>query len=167
MQKQDQGLSSDRYHIIPRTLIFVTDQNKVLLIKGAPTKRIWANRYNGIGGHIEKGENIRHAAQLELLEETGLTVESLKLCATIMIDAGEQSGIGIFVFRSQNASGDLKKSEEGELSWIPLDQLSAYPLVEDLTALIPAVLELPPDAEPLAIHYTFDEQYQLVMHFNS
>ena len=48
-----------RYHVIPRTLIFVTSRNpltgagEVLLLKGAPDKRLWANRYNGLGGHVE------------------------------------------------------------------------------------------------------------------
>ena len=64
----DQGVSSDRYQLIPRTLIFLTRGESVLLLKGAPNKRIWANRYNGVGGHIERGEDAHTAARRELLE---------------------------------------------------------------------------------------------------
>jgi len=56
MPKSEQGVTFDRYAIIPRTLIFITREGpsglEVLLIKGAPTKRLWANRYNGVGGHV-------------------------------------------------------------------------------------------------------------------
>jgi 8-oxo-dGTP diphosphatase len=61
--------------VIPRSLIFVTRPGKVLLIKGHPRKRLWANRYNGIGGHIEYGEDLVKAAERELLEESGLSMK--------------------------------------------------------------------------------------------
>ena len=57
MPKSDQGVRNDRYKIIPRTLIFVTRGEQVLLLKGAVHKRLWANQYNGIGGHVEQGED--------------------------------------------------------------------------------------------------------------
>jgi 8-oxo-dGTP diphosphatase len=163
MPKQDQGMSSDRYQIIPRTLIFIIKEDKVLLLKGAPTKRIWANQFNGIGGHIEKGEDVRQAALRELKEETGLIGADLKLCATIMIDAGELSGIGIFVFRGNDPMGELQNSDEGSLCWIPIAELQNYPLVEDLPVILPEILKLLPKEEPLSILYTFDEQDKLVI----
>jgi len=73
MPVTDQGLNQDRYMLIPRTLIFLTRGDKILLIKGAANKRLWANLYNGIGGHIEPGEDILSAARRELKEETNLT----------------------------------------------------------------------------------------------
>ena len=62
MPKADQGvevsLSRDRYTVIPRTLCFVTRGDRVLLLRGALTKRIWANKYNGIGGDVERDGSI-------------------------------------------------------------------------------------------------------------
>jgi 8-oxo-dGTP diphosphatase len=43
MPKSDQGVQTKRYQIIPRVLIFIFDGDRVLLIKGAPNKRLWAN----------------------------------------------------------------------------------------------------------------------------
>ena len=75
MPKSDQGITKDRYMLIPRTAIFIRRADEYLLIKGAPTKRLWAGKYNGIGGHVERGENILFSAQRKWLEETGLLVD--------------------------------------------------------------------------------------------
>ena len=60
-----------RYQAIPRVLIFLRSRNpqtgeeEVLLLKGAPTKRLWANHYNGLGGHVEAEEDVyvQHCAR--------------------------------------------------------------------------------------------------------
>jgi 8-oxo-dGTP diphosphatase len=163
MPKSDQGVFPERYQIIPRVLIFMLRKDEILLLKGAPNKRLWANTYNGVGGHIEKGEDILAAAHRELLEETGLCTSNMRLCATVMIDTGEQIGIGMFVFRADYIDGELKPSEEGSLEWVKLDQLLEYKLVEDLPVLIPAILTLEDHDEPLSILYQFDAKEKLVI----
>ena len=65
MTSNEQGIFQYRYKVIPRTLIFLKKHNSILLIKEAETKKLWPNLYNGIGGHIEKGEDI-----LQLLRES-------------------------------------------------------------------------------------------------
>ena len=156
MPISDQGHTEDRYTIIPRTLIFLTRDDQVLLIKGAPHKRLWADQYNGIGGHVERGEELLSAARRELLEETGLTPQELWLCGTITIDTGEKPGIGIFVYRGEYLEGELKESQEGVLAWIPVDQVYTLPLVEDLHTLLPKVLETDKTCPPFSALYTYD-----------
>lgn len=148
MPQSDQGVNAKRYTVIPRTLIFVTRGSEILLLKGAPTKRLWANRYNGIGGHVERGENILAAAKRELLEETGLSVQNLQCCGTIVVDASDDKGILIFIFRGEYESGDLVSSEEGSLVWVRQDQIIDLPLVEDLYVLLPKVIQHPRNARP-------------------
>jgi len=65
MLQSDQGITNDRYTIIPRTAIFLRRGDLVLLLKGAPTKRLWANKHNGLGGHLESGEDVLSAAKRE------------------------------------------------------------------------------------------------------
>ena len=165
MPKSDQGVDPSRYQIIPRTLIFVTKGEQVLLLKGAATKRIWAGKYNGIGGHIEQGEDAAGAARRELLEETGLRVDDLRLCGTLIVDASPGVGIGIFIFRARYSGGDLIESTEGKLEWHSVDGLDNLRLVEDLPVLLPRVIALRPDSAPFSARSFYDEQGQLQVIF--
>ena len=75
--------SMPRYHMIPRVLCFVTNGEDVLLIEGAPNKKLWAGQYNGLGGHVERGESPHAAARREIREEAGLDVTDLRLRGVI------------------------------------------------------------------------------------
>src|SRR5512147_2843413 len=134
MPKSDQGITKDRYMLIPRTAIFVRRGDEYLLIKGASTKRLWAGKYNGLGGHVERAEDVLSSAKRELLEETGLTAD-LWLCGTVIVDAGE-TGICLFVFSGEYVSGELKASNEGMAEWVQYDAISELPVVEDLPVLL-------------------------------
>jgi 8-oxo-dGTP diphosphatase len=166
MPVSDQGVSSDRYKLIPRVLIFITRGREVLLIKGAPTKKLWANLYNGIGGHVEQGEDILTAAYRELNEEAGIHNINLTLCALINIDTGERAGIGMYVFRGTIAEGEeveLKPSHEGSLEWIHQFDMVSTPLVEDLPILIPKILAHKECEPPFfgLYSYTVDRKLQI------
>ena len=168
MPASDQNLaySKNRYHLVPRTLTFVTSRDEVLLLKGAPTKKIWSGKYNGLGGHVERGESIHAAAEREILEEAGLKVSDLWLKAVITIDANQSSGIGLYVFTAAVASRNFGPSPEGALEWVPLSRLSQLDLVEDLPTLLPVVLSRRLYDPPFSAHYRWDANDQLVIEFS-
>ena len=66
MPSSDQGVNLDRYLLVPRTLIFLVKGDCILFLKGGPEKRLWSGMYNGLGGHVERGEDIISAAYREL-----------------------------------------------------------------------------------------------------
>ena len=162
-KEQGLGLSSERYKVIPRTLCFIlSPDDDVLLIKGAPTKRIWPNLYNGVGGHVEPGEDVYTAARREVREETGLLVRQMRLRGVINITVQDRQGIMIFVFMARAESRAVAPSNEGTLEWVPRDRLLSLDLVPDLPELLPRALDAPSDADPFFGLYTYDETERLV-----
>jgi hypothetical protein len=96
-----------------------------------------------------------------LNEETGLDNIPLRLIGTVMIDAEQQRGIGLFVYRGEYQGGTLIESQEGTLEWIPLDKWDAYSLVEDLKRMLTRILAMQPGDAPFSARYTYDAQDQL------
>lgn len=167
MGKSEQGVHPERYQVIPRVLVFAVNQaGEVLLIKGSPTKRIWPNRYNGIGGHVEAGEDIRSAAYREFFEETGSEIETLTLRGVVSVDTSEPVGVLFFVFRGTCNAVEQREMTEGSLEWVPVNQVSTLPLVEDLPELLRRVLPAESAGELFFGQYAYDEGDRLVMRFH-
>ncbi|BAL99197.1 MULTISPECIES: NUDIX hydrolase [Caldilinea] len=156
MNISEQGAreSSARHLVTPRVLIFLTSVNpttgerEVLLLKGAPTKRLWANKYNGLGGHVEPTEDVYTAAVREVWEEAGIEVKTLTLRGIVTIDTGfdefgRRPGVLMFVFVGETSERTVWPSTEGTLSWVAIDALTGYSLVDDLFELLPRALEGP------------------------
>jgi 8-oxo-dGTP diphosphatase len=167
MPSSDQGVTRDRYTLIPRTLIFLTRGERVLLLKGAPHKRLWANCYNGVGGHIERGEDVLNSARRELAEETGLQAPDLWLCGVITVDTGQDTGIGIYVFKGECLTGETHPSSEGSLEWVAYTEVHEKPLVEDLYQLLPRVLQMQPGDPPISANYSYGPKGKMVIRFST
>lgn len=174
-QGTDPQTMDGRWLTVSRTLCFVTYQRDVLLMKRSATRRIFPGRYNGLGGHVERGEEPLTCAQREIREESGIALPLgvLRLHGVSLIDAGQTSGITLFIFTAalDSLPAVLHEGAEGSLHWVAIDRALDLPLVDDLPILWPRLFPQGrpyPAAEPLLqffAHVSYDVADQMQMRF--
>ena len=163
-KQQGADATVDRWLALPRTLSFVLNGDDVLMMKRAAHKRVFPNQYNGLGGHIERDEDPASGALREIMEESGLQAHSLRLHSVHNIDAGEATGILLFVYTALSESRELKADgAEGRLEWVPKQRLLDLDLVEDLPQLLPRILAMADDQPPLHVHVCYDAADNIVL----
>ena len=166
-KQQAAKATAGRWLTMPRTLCFVFNGDDLLLMKRASHKRAFPNQYNGLGGHVERNEDPASGALREINEEAGLHVHSLRLRSIHNIDAGDASGILLFVYTAISESRDFHSDcSEGSLHWVPLAQVCELDLVEDLPLILPRILAMGPDEPPLSAHVGYDPSDQIVLRFH-
>lgn len=163
MSLAGQRVDPKRYTVVPRTLVFLTRPGEVLLQKVPPGRGAWAGLYNGLGGHLEAGEDPLTGARREAREEAGLEVESLRLRGVVIVDTGAAPGIGLYIFSGVVASDPAGPGPEGDLEWIRTSDLARIPLVEDLPTLLPRLLD--PTAPPFSAVYAYEDGGALRIRF--
>ncbi len=163
-----QQVQSGRYSVVPRCLSFLLHQEKVLLIRIAEDRGTWSGHLNGVGGHIERGEDPRSAALREIKEETGLILSpsSLYLSGVVTVDVGNSPGVGLYIFVGETETSETHSSDEGTTEWIDVDDFERQTLVKDLPVLLPRAIKSYHDKQPFCAVITFDENGSPNIHFN-
>lgn len=139
-----------RHLSTPRTLVFCERGGRRLFLEGGPAK--WfAGRLNGLGGSVERGEDVAAAAAREVEEECGLRPDDLRLRAVVHVDAEPQ--VMLFVFTATLPDGEVRESPEGRLVWLSADEIAApaRALLPDVRGLLAAIDAQQPGAPPLTL----------------
>lgn len=169
MNATQQGFDAARWMVIPRTLIFLTNGGDLLLMKRGAHRRVFPNRYNGLGGHVERGETIAAAALREVHEESGIRpeqVRDLRLRAISHVESGAEGGIVVFVFTGEALTRVTQANDEGDLHWIPLPMVSGLPLVDDLPHLLPRLFGETARRELIYLRVRYDEADRTLIDFD-
>ena len=110
--------------------------NKVVLQYRSPERYKKWSGYAFPGGHIEEGESLVESVISEVYEETGLTIADPKLVAVKDWSLDEGGRYIVFCYKATKFSGQLRSSEEGEVSWVEKDQLDQLDLSYDMLPLL-------------------------------
>lgn len=171
-QGADPKTTAGRWQVIPRTLSFVTYGDYILLMHRGTHKRIFPGHFNGLGGHIERGEEPLKSAIREINEESGLDVVNVRYCGTTHIDVGTGTGIMLFIFTAEATTKDVIESDEGTLEWLHLPSLleefagsTQRPFVEDLPILLPLIFG--GGTLPFFAHVSYDEYDQIIFNLTT
>ena len=108
-------------------------------------------KYNGLGGHMESGEDAAACMIREIQEEAGIKVTAMTLRGTVNWTNFGKNGENwlAFVFLMTAFEGEPKSSnEEGTLSWVPVSELDNYPMWEGDRYFLPLVF----DSDPRPFH---------------
>ena len=113
-------------------LCLIQDGNRILLQNRV--KEDWKG-YTFPGGHVEPGESFVDAVVREMKEETGLDIIRPRLVGIkqFPIDNGRYI---VLLFKATEFSGELVSSEEGDMEWIDLENISGTNIVDDFRDLM-------------------------------
>ena len=113
-------------------LCLIYQEDRILLQNRV--KKDWKG-YTLPGGHIEPGESFVDAVIREMKEETGLDIYHPKLCGIKQFPIDEGRYI-VLLFKTNEFSGELVSSEEGQMEWICREELDKINTVSDLKELL-------------------------------
>ena len=118
-------------------LCMITRGDEILLQNRV--KKDWKG-YTLPGGHIEPEESFVDAVIREMKEETGLDIYHPQLCGIkqFPIDGGRYI---VLLFKTDEFSGNVVSSEEGQMEWIRRSELDKVNTVSDLKELLKVMEE--------------------------
>jgi len=150
------------YQLVPRTLVFIQHEGKIVFIDKNKNNSLVLGQLNGVGGHVELGEEPYESAIREIREETGLQVTGLEMVALLLIDTEINPGILVFVFKAVSAGGKLIESGEGRLVLLTRDEVNHEKrLMQDIPELL-KICENHKTNDPIKIlKYFFDKTGRL------
>lgn len=77
------------------------------------------------GGHVKSNESVVDSMIREIQEETGLTISNLQFCGIKDWIEFDGSRYMVFLYKTGTYSGNIQSSSEGEIFWMPLEELKA------------------------------------------
>lgn len=122
------------------TVTYLLDGDRVLLIY--KKRGFGAGKYNGVGGKIERGEDIFTSARREVLEEVRVDVRELSLGGVLLFySIHANPDIVVYAFTSREFSGTPSETEEAKPRWFDRGELPWESMWEDDRLWLKHVLE--------------------------
>jgi mutator protein MutT len=142
------------------TLIYAMRDNRVLLMHRRKEPNF--GQWTAPGGKIELDESPAECAVRELREETGLIAlerPELRLIVTEVSPLPAWQWL-MFIYLVQEFTGEVTGCAEGDLAWVPVEQVAQLPIPQADAIFYPRVIDGSPG--PIAIKFTYDADLNLL-----
>ena len=142
---------------IPETVLayIEKDESFLMLYRNKKKHDINANKWIGVGGHLEPGESKEQALYREIKEETGLDVIEYQYRGLIHFNYGELSEM-MHLYIVTKTSGELTECDEGTLQYVPKNEILNLPIWEGDRIFLEKLLSNAPYFE-LELNYVNDK----------
>jgi 8-oxo-dGTP diphosphatase len=130
---------------------FITFEKEVLMLlrNKVPNKGKW----NGVGGHIEKGESPYQSGLREIYEESGISLSSINFGGILTWEGFEIKPGGLYIFTGQAPDRKITGNGEGVLAWKSTNfAFSDISVVDNIHIFLPPVLA---NAKPCHYHFIY------------
>ena len=87
-------------------------------------------KWLGVGGHFEHGESPEDCLLREVKEETGLTLTSYRFRGIVTFSYDDDPAEYMFLYTADGFTGEVIPCDEGDLKWIPKEEIAALPMWE-------------------------------------
>jgi len=120
------------------------------------------DKWIGVGGRFEAGESPDECLRREVLEETGLTLDSWRFRGVVTFFTEGWDTEYMHLFTSGDFHGELTDCDEGVLEWVDIEKVASLPLWEGDHIFLRLLRE---DAPPflLTLRYEGDTLVQAVL----
>ena len=113
------------------TLCYIEQDGKYLMMHRVKKKNdINKDKWIGVGGHFEYGESPEECLLREVKEETGLTLLNFRMRGIVTFLYGEDVVEYMHLFTADHFEGEIGDCDEGELVWIPKEDVFDLPIWE-------------------------------------
>lgn len=106
------------------TLVYIEQSGQYLMLHRTKKKEDYnEGKWIGVGGHFEEGEAPEDCMLREVYEETNLSLTSYRYRGIITFVSDVYETEFMHLFTADAFEGEIKECQEGELRWIPKEEV--------------------------------------------
>lgn len=145
--------------IISTVCYLTNDKDWLMLYRNSKKNDVNHGKWIGVGGKVEAGEAPLEAAKREIAEETSLIPDTLQIRGVLTFIYADREAEYIFVCKGHSTSRAFGECTEGQLAWIPEDEIMGLALWPGDRLFLPLLLE----EEPFfSLKLVYDSEDQLI-----
>lgn len=146
------------------TLCYLEKDGKLLMLfrnkkENDPCEGKWV----GIGGKFEKGESADECLKREVFEETNLRLTSYSFCGIVHFISDTVDDEDMYLYLADGWEGELLECDEGELKWIPKEEVLSLNLWEGDKYFLEPILNGEKDID-ITCRYEGDKLAEYINH---